>query len=142
MERRAKEPGDRRLCPGRRARRRVTLTWYTAWLTRYAHDQQICKAFSCTVLTMPQCPSKADHAVGSPLQKISCLTNACEPMQVEAFLMLGMATSHSDGLVVEHFPTARELASAGARHWPCERARHPRMLPHVSLRMWEGCQFS
>ncbi len=29
--------------------------------------------------------------------------------------MLGMATSHSDGLVAEHFPTARELAAAGAR---------------------------
>ena len=34
--------------------------------------------------------------------------------QVEAFLMLGIATSHSDGLVMEHFPTARELTAAGA----------------------------
>ncbi len=30
--------------------------------------------------------------------------------------MLGMATSHSDGLIAEHFPTARELTAAGALH--------------------------
>ena len=51
--------------------------------------------------------------------------------QVEAFLMLGMATSHSDGLVVEHFPTARELTAAGAQYCRVRNTRHLCRLPYA-----------
>ena len=66
---------------------------------------------------MPHAPSGLGFAAfNSSLNASDWTSTPAVSVQVEAFLLLGVATQHSKGLVEEHFPTARELGAAGEMH--------------------------